>query len=389
MSLLQEDQDINTSPFFRTDHNIKKAYFHLKNTNMSWLLMLIIIALYTAISSNIIFLNSNSIDETGNNNNNTSFCNISIITCLNNIPYREKNQDYKIQTALILDQINSTKLKEYIDILSSFHTRHTKSNHFENVANWLKNELQNLCESRVFFQNYTQSDQNQTYHLKNIICSKQGLASPNYNNTIIIGAHYDSRAKNINNTDARAPGADDNASGVSALLELVRIISHLNLKYNLQFVLFSGEEQGLWGSSSYVKYLDKNNRTKTIDLYMNFDMIGYQLSKESKKVILEYDVGNKYLQNDKFSKIIALFIKQIASKYTNLEAKLSKLENSDFIPFEAFGHTVIGIHDGGVKKNPHYHTFSDTPDTLNIKYVSSITKIVLATILELDKLSQY
>jgi hypothetical protein len=65
---------------------------------------------------------------------------------------------------------------------------------------------------------------------------------------------------------------------------------------------------------------------------------------------------------------------------------LSKLENSDFIPFEAFGHTVIGIHDGGVTKNPNYHKSSDTPDTLNIKYLTSITKMVLATILELDNL---
>ena len=47
------------------------------------------------------------------------------------------------------------------------------------------------------------------------------------------------------------------------------------------------------------------------------------------------------------------FIKQIALNYTNLEDILSKLENSDFLSFESFGHTVIGINDGGVKKNPH------------------------------------
>jgi Zn-dependent M28 family amino/carboxypeptidase len=355
---------------------------------MLWLLLSIIIALSIAISYNIINVNSATIDEVENNNNNnyTSLCNTSIIACLEDLPYLDKKEDYKIQIDLILEQVNSTKLKEDVDTLSSFHTRHTKSNHIENVANWLKSEFENICEGKVFFHNYTQSDQNQTYHLKNIICSKQGLVSSQYNNTIIIGAHYDSRAKNINNTDARAPGADDNASGVSALLELSRILSQLNLKYNLQFVLFSGEEQGLWGSSSYVKYIDKNNRTKTIDLYINFDMLGYTPSNKTNKVILEYDVGNKHVQNDKYSKTIALFIKQIASNYTNLETIMSKLENSDFLPFEAFGHTVIGIHDGGVKKNPHYHKSSDTSDTLNIEYLTSITKMVLATILELDNL---
>jgi hypothetical protein len=364
---------------------------------MLWLLMLIIIALYFAISSNIIIVNSTTRDEvenysnyTNNNNNNfTLACNISIIACLDNEPtYLQKIKDHNIQIDSILGQVNSTKLKEYVDILSSFHTRNTKSNYIDKVAYWLKNELENLCEGRVFFHYYTQNDPNQTFNLKNIICSKQNLASSSsdYNKTIIIGAHYDSRAEILNNTNTRAPGADDNASGVSSLLELVRILSPLNLKYNLEFVLFSGEEQGLWGSEHYVKYLDNNNRTKTIDLYINFDMLGYTPSNETNKVILEYDVGNKNVQNDKYSKTIGQFIKEIASNYTDLEAILSKLENSDFIPFEALGHTVIGIHDGGVKKNPHYHKSSDTPDTLNIEYLTSITKMVIATILELDNL---
>jgi hypothetical protein len=351
--------------------------------------MSIIIVLYVAISSDLSIVNYTTIAEKENNLNFTILCNISLMGCLHDITHLSNNSaDIKRSTDLILNQVNSTKLKEWIDILSSFHTRNTKSSYSDVVAYWLKSELQNLCDGRVFFHNYTQIDQNQTYNLKNIICSsKKGLAfSPQYNKTILLGGHYDSRAEILNNTNTKAPGADDNASGVSALLELVRILSPLNLRYNLEFVLFSGEEQGLWGSSSYVKYIDNNNRTKTIDLYINFDMLGYTPSNETNKVILEYDIGNKYVQNDQNSKTIALFIKQIASNYTNLEAILSQLENSDFIPFEAFGHTVLGIHDGGVKKNPHYHKSSDTSDTLNIEYLTSITKMVLATIIELDNL---
>jgi hypothetical protein len=304
-----------------------------------WLLVSIIIVLSVSISSNTLIIHSSNLTETRNNNNYnfTSLCRNSLISCLDDITYLDKDRknNTKIQTDLILDQVNSTKLKEWIDTLSSFHTRNTKSDYIENVAYWLEDELQNLCKGgRVSFHNYIQNDQNQTFNLKNIICSKQGFASsspsssssssPHYNNTIIIGAHYDSRAENINNTDARAPGADDNASGVSALLELARILSHLNLKYNLEFVLFSGEEHGRWGSINYMKFLDDNNRTKTIDLYINLDMIGYRPSNETKnKVILEYDIGNKYVQNDKYSKNIALFIKKIASNYTDLEAELA------------------------------------------------------------------
>src|ERR1044072_7705897 len=104
---------------------------------MLWLLMLIIIALYFAISSNIIIVNSTTRDEvenysnyTNNNNNFTLACNISIIACLDNEPtYLQKIKDHNIQIDSVLGQVNSTKLKEYVDILSSFHTRNTKSNY--------------------------------------------------------------------------------------------------------------------------------------------------------------------------------------------------------------------------------------------------------------------
>lgn len=370
-------------------------------------MILINILSIVAILSTFNVANSDINQTIANSITYSSSCNVSITECLDDIHYlylqSKKEKDNIPQMDQILEQVNSTKLKEYVDLLSSFHTRHTKSHYIDNVAHWLKYEFENVCKGNIFFHNYTQSDQNKTFHLKNVLCSskssninKQNLSysssSPPHhnNNTIIIGAHYDSRAENINKTYARAPGADDNASGVSAVLELARILSQLNLNYNLQFVLFSGEEQGKWGSKHYVEYLDKNNRTKNIDLYINFDMLSYPPpSNESNKVILEYDIGNKYKKNDKFSKTIGLFIKQIASKYTNLNATLSKLGNSDFIPFEASNITVIGIHDEGSDKNPHYHKSTDLPSTLNIKYLTSVAKMILATILELEYLLRY
>src|SRR4030095_2026872 len=122
--------------------------------------MSIIIALYVAISSVITIVNYTTIAEIENNLNFTLLCNISIIACLTDITHLHIIRDYdiKIQTDLILDQVNSTKLKERIDILSSFHTRNTKSSYIEDVVYWLKSELQNLCDGRVFFHNYTQID---------------------------------------------------------------------------------------------------------------------------------------------------------------------------------------------------------------------------------------
>ena len=319
---------------------------------------------------------------------NHMICIFSVILCMNDQLQKEESQKHTNKKFIysIIDKANFTKLIYWIDNLSSFHTRHTKSEYIENAAYWLKNELESVCKGRVYFHNFTQTDQGTSYNLKNIICNQQGSTADNDNHLILISAHYDSRMQDINQTNARAPGADDNASGVAGVLELARVLSKVDLKSNIQFVLFSGEEQGQWGSTAYVKNLQTNNNNTKLDLVLNLDMIGYPPLGLS-KVVIEYDLGNKYTTNDIYSKKVGQFIGQIASEYTTLEASFRTLGKTDLIPFEAAGKTVIGFHDGGSELNPNYHNLSDTPSTLDIKYLTSVTKLALATILDLDEFS--
>ena len=352
---------------------------------LSWLLILLIIlvTIFASLSNTTIAIAAANKNEDADNN--YTLCLFYVINCvkdssLQKIDGSELADELFITS--VIDRVNFTKLGKWVDDLTSFHTRHTKSGYIQDAAYWLKNELQTICEGKVYFHNFSQTDQGIDYHLKNIVCDKKGYAADNL--IIVISAHYDSRMQDINNTNGRAPGADDNASGVSAILELARILSQIDLKNNIQFVLFSGEEQGQWGSKNYVKYLHDNN-TK-IDLVINADMIGYR-PQGSNEVYLEYDRGNKVPTNDISSYIVGIFMKQIALEYTKLNATLTVLSNSDYRPFEAFGYTVIGVHDGGVEQNPDYHSTSDIPDSLDLKYLSSITRLLLATILELDELS--
>lgn len=348
------------------------------------LISLILITIFATLSNTTIGIAAANKNEDADND--YTICLFIFINCVKDSSMQkieESEEADELSISSVIDQVNYTKLRKWVDVLSSFHTRHTKSGYIEDAAYWIKDELQGVCKARVYFHNFTQTDQGTDYHLKNIVCDKKSLES---DNLIIISAHYDSRMQDINNTNGRAPGADDNASGVSAILELARILSQIDLKNNIQFVLFSGEEQGQWGSKNYVKYLHDNNRK--IDLLINADMIGYP-PQASNKVNLEYDWGNKVTRNDMSSYIVGIFMKQIALEYTKLNTTLTVLDgNSDYRPFEAYGYTVIGVHDEGVEHNPNYHSTSDTPDTLDLKYLSSITKLLLATILELDELSQ-
>jgi hypothetical protein len=354
---------------------------------MTKLVFLILITVFVSFS-NMTSAIATYANETSNHDR--MRCTFSVIVCLNDQSQQSDTPANEGFIHSVINQVNSTKLMDWIDNLSSFHTRHTKSEYIENVAYWLKSELQGICNVRVYFHNFTRIDQGMGYNLRNIICTREGSAAhdnnKNNNHLILISAHYDSRTQDINQTNARAPGADDNASGVAAVLELARILYQIDLRNNnIQFVLFSGEEQGQWGSTAYVNYLQDNN--VKLDLIINLDMVGYP-ALGLDKVVIEYDRGSTVTTNDIYSKKIGQFIEQIALDYTNLEALLHPLGKTDLIPFEATGKIVTGIHDGGSKLNPNYHSTSDTPDTLDIEYFTSVTKLVLAAVLKMDELNQ-
>jgi hypothetical protein len=67
------------------------------------------------------------------------------------------------------------------------------------------------------------------------------------------------------------------------------------------------------------------------------------------------------VQDDRYSQTVA----GVASNYTNLNAILGLLGNSDYLPLEALGYIVIGLHDDGVIKNPNHDKSTEFPDTRN------------------------
>ena len=112
----------------------------------------------------------------------------------------------------IITSVSKTNIEAWINTLASFHTRHTKSKFIDKVANWIKEELSKNGQTDIRFHNYTESG----YDLKNVIYTKQGLS----NNMILVCGHYDSRMEDLEDSKSRAPGADDNASGMAVILEI-------------------------------------------------------------------------------------------------------------------------------------------------------------------------
>jgi hypothetical protein len=146
---------------------------------------------------------------------------------------------------------------------------------FGNRSNWEKqNEVADDLYRRlkknkkldVYFHRYQEG--NQTY--KNVVARIPGKKDPG--TVLIYCAHYDSHPAGLA-TVGRAPGVDDNATGVAVLLEGARILAGKPVNNSMELVFFSNEEQDHKGSKAYVKDLTAQGRT--IRGVINIDTIGY------------------------------------------------------------------------------------------------------------------
>ncbi len=265
--------------------------------------------------------------------------------------------------------------------LTNFHTRHSKSTIIYEASDWILNELKGLGYVDVTYYRYNETIDNEEVDLRNIVCTKKGLDGK----VIMICAHYDCRMENLKDSISRAPGANDNASGVCAIMEIARVLFNEKLEHSLQFVLFAGEEQGLLGSKNYVRYI-KDSGTNLYRL-INLDMIGYPVLNPG-TVILELDNNpdprhNIVKENDNKSIELGEVMKEMAS-YTDLQFHLDSMYDSDYEPFEAEGYVVIGVYDGSADThNPNYHSSSDLPSLIDWGYLTSVTKLVMATVLKI------
>ena len=300
------------------------------------------------------------------------------------VPYPiEKSKKIDDEIESILKMVSTDTIKSWVLKISSYHTRHSKSKYIHDVADWLRSEFVSMGYDDVDFHTYTENIDGHSYDLQNVYCNKNGINDKR----ILICAHYDSRMKNLGDSESRAPGANDNASGVSAILEIARVLKTTVWSILCNFVLFSGEEQGLLGSKHYAKFVKDNN----INIYrlINLDMIAYP-AFNPEKIIIEIDNNkpehNQVKENDhdsiEFGKVMAHM-----SSYTDLQITLGSIYDSDYEPFEAEGFVVIGAYDGSAQEdqNPHYHDSSDTPDLIDWNYLTSVTKMVLATVLKVAK----
>jgi hypothetical protein len=190
-------------------------------------------------------------------------------------------------------------------------------------------------------------------------------------NTLLICAHYGSRGA----VDGeRAPGADDNASGVAVLLEAARVLVEEGASPPVTLAFFGGEEDSLIGSKGFVS--DKLAEHDGLAGVVNVDMVGYDA----------YGPADFVVFANRRSVALAVEVIEQARCATRLLADTTIVAtgNSDHVPFWRAGVPAISIWEG-YDHNPHHNTPRDLPGNLTREFLVEMTKLVVATALERDR----
>jgi len=245
-------------------------------------------------------------------------------------------------------------------------TRNSFSTGAAAAVNYVASNFQSFGASTT--QNTFRSDM-----CNNIIAQYTGTVNPN--NIIVFGAHLDSRAALVNSTTQVAPGADNNGSGVSVLLEFANIQRSRNLRFQntVRLMTFCGEEQGLVGSRAIAQSY-RSAGVNVIAMY-NVDMIGY--TNTSVGPVVSFMTGSTTAS-------LTTSCKNVARSYVpGIVIGDTSACCSDQQAFYENSYPSVSLFEtnstGAIY--PDYHRSTDTPDKVNWDQVTLFAKAASACVL--------
>lgn len=280
----------------------------------------------------------------------------------------------------ILSEINPDSIEQTMLDLQNFGTRFMLAPNRREVANWIQNKFLSLGINNTAidsFQTHTIYMVNNipydtTTWQYNVIATLSGKHNPE--NVYITSGHYDC----FTNDDPMnvAPGADDDASGVAAVIEIARIFMEKEFEPNstIKFAAFAAEElmnfSSYSGASYYASTALANN--ENIVFYINNDMISNsEATTDWKFNINNHDPGG-------WATLLGLYV---CGKYTSLTAyNIDQGEfGADDLPFYLAGYTALFMFED--EFSPHYHSNTDLVENCNMDYCAEITKVTASMLI--------
>ncbi len=205
-----------------------------------------------------------------------------------------------------------------------------------------------------------------------------------------IGAHYDSVPGTV--------GADDNASGVAALLEMARVLKSAPLRRTVRLCFFDLEEANLDGSAAHVSRINAD-ASRTVEGFVSLEMLGYSTDEEDTQqspvripVLLYPPTQGNFITTvgNLSSGWLGNLFEAAAEAYepalpvyslNRIGSWFGDAARSDHASYWRGGLDAMMLTDTANFRNPHYHRATDTPESLNRVFLAQVTRAMTAAVL--------
>jgi hypothetical protein len=337
------------------------------------------------------------------------------------------NRDPEI--AKMVSEVSPDSLQSYIKTLVAFGTRNTLSTQTDAkrgigaARNWVLkkfNEFAKNSGGRLTAKIDTTTLQpngkriDVPFVLGNVMATLKGT-DPADNRIFIISGHLDNMRTNVMDRTGDAPGANDDGSGTSAVMECARIMSKHSFPATIIFVAVSGEEQGLLGSTFMANKAKSENWN--IEAVLNNDIMGSNNSNETNIInntkvrvfsegipAFESEKSIKRiislgLENDGNSRLLARYVKEIGERYVdNLEVLMVYrtdrfLRGGDHLPYLQNGFAAVRITEMNENFTRQHQDvreekgikYGDLPQHIDFEYLRKNTAMNLSNLANLAK----
>src|SRR5215510_3099755 len=325
--------------------------------------------------------------------------------------------------AAILRDIDARNIEQSIRKLVSFGTRNTLSEQNDPkrgigaARDWLYAEFQKAAEASggrmtVEKQSYEQGKAErvpQPTIVTNIVATLKGTQPESTDRMYVVSGHYDSMCNSTTDAKCDAPGANDDASGTAAVLEMARVMAKHQFEATIVFMAVAGEEQSLLGSTHFAEEAKKQNWN--IDAMFTNDIIGNTLGgngvrdRGTVRVFSEGVPSNETTaeattrrsvggENDSASRQLARFIKETAdSNVPQMKVMLIYRRDrygrgGDHIPFLERGYPAVRFTEVNEEfRHQHQNVriengvqYGDLPEFVDFAYIANVARINAASL---------
>src|SRR5689334_17316042 len=351
---------------------------------------------------------------------------ISLVLNANSKPQnasRRSSQSRNRTITNIVREIDAKNIERTIRQLVAFGTRNTLSEQNDPkrgvgaARDWLYAEFLKVAETsggRMTVEKQTYEQQKaarvpQPTMLTNIVATLKGSQPQATNRIYVVSGHYDSMCNSPTDAKCDAPGANDDASGTAAVLEMARVMAKFEFDATIVFMTVAGEEQGLLGSTHFAEEAKQKNWT--VDAMFTNDIVGNTLGgngirdRNTVRVFSEGVPSNETTaeattrrsvggENDSASRQLARFIKEIGDSFVP-QFKVIMIyrrdrygRGGDHIPFLERGYPAVRFTEVNEEfRHQHQNVrvengvqFGDLPEFVDFAYIANVARVNAASL---------